>query len=255
MPTAKLLLPLALAACAPDLVKPTEMVTHAIIRTKTDDQTIRVPGTAKRRVRSDFVLWRARVIVARAELAEVYKLLASNFAKVRDYLRKRGIPEADISSASVESEERYKSVSKTIGGKTEWTSVRYFQVSQLLEVRSKNVPLVSAVAGDAAQIYVSAGLNEPGVRFDSHMPSFYFTRMEELKVEVIAEATQHAKQRAQRIASASGTKLGRLLSAQVGDVSIASPYASASSSQPTGEDFSSIEKDIVANVTLLFALP
>ena len=254
MRTTLILFPVLLAACSPDLVRPTELVTNAIIRTRTDDHTIRVPGTAKRRVRSDFVLWRARVSVARAELTEVYKLLAANFAKVKDHLRKRGIPEADISSATVESEERYKSVQKTVNGKLEWISVRYFQVSQLLEVRSKDVALVAAVAGDAAQIYVSAGLNEAGVRFDSQTPQYYFTRMEELKVEVIAEATKHAKQRAQRIASASGAKLGRLLSAQVGDVLIASPYASAASSQPSGEDFSSIEKDIVANVTLLFML-
>ncbi len=254
MRTASLLLPVLLAACSPDLIRPTELVTNAIIRTKTDDHTIRVPGTAKRRVRSDFVLWRARVSVARAELTEVYRLLATNFAKVKDYLRKRGIPEGEISSATVESEERYKSVQKTIGGKLEWISVRYFQVSQLLEIRSKNVGLVAPVAGDAAQIYVSAGLNEAGVRFDSQTPQYYFTRMEELKVEVIAEATKHAKLRAERLANASGAKLGRLLSAQVGDVQIASPYGSAASSQPVGEDFSSIEKDVVANVTLLFAL-
>src|SRR5512143_2887353 len=239
MTTFKLLLPAAvLAACAPDLVKPTELVTNAIIRTKTDDQTIRVPGTAKRRVRSDFVLWRARVSVARAELTEIYKLLAANHTKVKDYLRKRGVPAADISSASVESEERYKSVQQTVGNKTEWISKRYFQVSQLLEVRSKDVALVAAVAGDAAQIYVSAGLNEPGVRFDSQTPSYYFTRLEELKVEVIADATRHARQRAQQIASASGAKLGKLLSAQVGEVQIVSPYASASASQPSSEEFS-----------------
>jgi hypothetical protein len=252
--TLTLLPAVVLVACAPDLVKPTELVTNAIIRTKTDDQTIRVPGTAKRRVRSDFVLWRVRVIVARAELTEIYTLLASNFTKVKGYLRTRGIPKADISSASVESEERYKSVQTTVGGRAEWVSKRYFQVSQLLEVRSKDVALVAAVAGDAAQMYVSAGLLEPGVRFDSQAPSYYFTRLEELKAEVIAEATRHARQRAQRITSASGAKLGRLLSAQVGEVTIASPYVSAAASQPSSEDFSSIEKDIVANVTLLFAL-
>jgi uncharacterized protein len=254
--TKHVLLPMVVLATAchsVDLVKPTELVTSAILRIKTDDQTIRVPGTAKRRVRSDFVLWRVRVTVARAELSDVYRLLATNFGKVRDYLRRRGIAATDISSATVESEERYKSVQRA-HGKPEW--VRFFQVSQLMEVKSKNVALVSTVAGDAAQIYVSAGLNEPGVRFDSQAPSYYFSRMEELKVDVIAEATRHAKQRASQIASAGGGKLGRLLSAQVGDVAIASPYAgTTSSSQPsTSEEFSSIEKDVIANVTLLFML-
>lgn len=45
-----------------------------------------------------------------------------------------------------------------------------------------------------------------------------------------------------------------LLAAWVGEVSIASPYATSSASQPSGEEFSSIEKDIIANVTLLFML-
>ena len=55
-----------------------------------------------------------------------------------------------------------------------------------------------------------------GVEFYSSKPQYYYTKLTELKKELIEHATENAKTRAETIASKSGFKLGRLKNANMG---------------------------------------
>jgi uncharacterized protein len=126
-------------------------------------------------------------------------------------------------------------------------------MSQALEVQSKDLARVAAVASAPGELVVQAGLNERGTRFDATAAQYRFARLEDLKADVLAEATRNAQERAKLIASAAGARLGRLLSAQLGDIQMADPGMPASYPYYS-DDSSSRERDIIANVVLVFVL-
>ena len=55
-----------------------------------------------------------------------------------------------------------------------------------------------------------------GVQFYSESPRYYYTKLADLKIQMISKATQDARLRAEKIAEFSGGKLGKLESARMG---------------------------------------
>ena len=55
-----------------------------------------------------------------------------------------------------------------------------------------------------------------GVEFYSSNPQYYYTKLSELKLEMIATATEDARLRADRIAENAGSDIGDLRNAQMG---------------------------------------
>jgi len=66
--------------------------------------------------------------------------------------------------------------------------------------------------------------------FNSTPPRYYYTKLADLKIEMISKATEYAKLRAEKIAENSGSSLGDLNNANMGVFQI--------TGQNSGEDFS-----------------
>ena len=69
-----------------------------------------------------------------------------------------------------------------------------------------------------------------GVQFNSSPPRYYYTKLADLKIEMISKATEDARIRAEKIAENAGGTLGDLLSARMGVFQI--------TGQNSGEDYS-----------------
>ena len=59
-----------------------------------------------------------------------------------------------------------------------------------------------------------------GVRFYSYQPRYYYTKLADLKLDLISKATEDARLRAKNISKKSGAKLGDLVSADMGVLQI-----------------------------------
>lgn len=57
---------------------------------------------------------------------------------------------------------------------------------------------------------------DQGVELNSEAPSYYYTKLAGLKMELIGKASADAKLRAETLAKQSGTKLGKLKKADIG---------------------------------------
>ena len=57
---------------------------------------------------------------------------------------------------------------------------------------------------------------DSGVQIQSQSPYYFYSKLSDLKIDMIAEATEDAKLRASKIASSSGSLLGNLLNAKMG---------------------------------------
>ena len=79
------------AALAIGLVFATLVGSRALVRVKSEDQTIAVTGSAKRSIRSDLVIWQATVTYKGDNMQAAYKPLAAATPKVVEYLKGKGI--------------------------------------------------------------------------------------------------------------------------------------------------------------------
>src|SRR3954464_12432319 len=87
-------------ALSAGLVASTVVGARALVRIKSDN-TIQVTGSAKRRIKSDLVIWSAKISSRATEMRTAYKTLATNVPKLTAWLEKKGVPKAQIKIYSV----------------------------------------------------------------------------------------------------------------------------------------------------------
>jgi len=87
----------------------------------------------------------------------------------------------------------------------------------------------------------------------SERPRYFYTRLGELKVEMLAEAAKDARTRAESVVAQTRASLGRLRSADMGVINV-NPANSTETSWQGNNDTTSLEKDVVAIVHVAFEL-
>lgn len=82
---------------------------------------------------------------------------------------------------------------------------------------------------------------------------YYYSKLPELRIELIPDAINDAKLRAQKIAEGSGKKIGVIKSANLGVVQVL-PVNSTEVSDWGTYDTSTIEKEVMIPVTVIFEI-
>jgi hypothetical protein len=126
-------------------------------------------------------------------------------------------------------------------------TVTGYTMSQTVEVRSSDVDRVTQVSREATEL-----INQ-GIMIDSSSPEYHYTKIGELKIQMLREAAKDTRVRAEQIAQATGAKLGPLRSARMGVMQINSADSTETSSEGNN-DTSSLDKDVIAVVTSNFQL-
>ena len=205
--------------------------------------TITVTGSAKRQIRSDLVVWRGSFSAQSAEIQAAYAQLRADQGRVKAYLVSKAIPEDSLVFGSINTRIFY-----ALGpGGRETSTVTGYRLMQTVEVRSREVEHVGEVARAATEL-----LNQ-GIRFESNSPEYLYTKIADLKVSMLADATKDAKARAAEMARNSGSRIGRLRSARMGVFQI-TPAFSTMVSDYGINDTSSLLKDITAVVSVSFEI-
>ena len=113
---------------------------------------------------------------------------------------------------------------------------------QRIQIESKEVDKIEQISREITDLI------NTGVEFYSDEPEYYYTKLAELKIEMIAEATKDARIRAEQIAENSGSKLGDLKSAQMGVFQIVAQNSSEDFSW--GGSFNTSSKMKTATITM-----
>lgn len=210
---------------------------------KKGDEAITVTGSAKKRITSDLVLWSAGVSSQAPQLADAYKQLSNDIPKIKQYLLSKGIPEDQMTVSSI-STTTIKRMD-TEGGET--SEITGYSLSQQIEVRSTDVQKIAAVSRVATEL-----INQ-GILIESAAPRYYYTKIGDLKIEMLGEAAKDAKERAERIASSTGNSIGSVKSAKMGVLQITAADSTDVSDYGVF-DTTTIEKDMTAVVNVSFAV-
>ena len=213
------------------------------VKGKRGDQTITVTGSAKRKITSDSVVWRAGVSYQAPALADAYRSLSEAVPKVKAYLVSKGIQENQITVSSISSQSLH---GRNSDG-SESSEISGYSLRQELEIRSNEVEKISKIAREATEL-----INQ-GILIESMAPEYTFTQLGGLKIEMLAEAAKDAKTRADKIAESTGSSIGSIRSARMGVLQI-TPPGSTDVSDSGMYDTTSIDKEITAVVNIGFAV-
>ncbi|HET6647645.1 MAG TPA: SIMPL domain-containing protein [Pyrinomonadaceae bacterium] len=215
----------------------------SFIKGKRGDQTITVTGSARKRIRSDLVIWKAGVSYQAPVLADAYSSLSENVPKVKSYLIGKGIPENQITISSISSQTLH---ARNDQGE-DTGAITGYSLRQELEVRSNDVDKIAKVAREATEL-----INQ-GILLESMAPEYHYTKLGEEKITMLAEAAKDAKVRAERVAESTGSSIGSVRTARMGVLQI-TPADSNEVSDSGMNDTSSLEKDITAVVNVGFEI-
>lgn len=176
------------------------------VKGKRGDQTITVTGSAKQRIKSDLVIWKAAVTYQSTTLADAYRALSEAVPKVKSYLAGKGIPENEMTISSISSQ--------TLHGKTtegiETSEITGYTLRQEVEVRSTDVDKIARIARESTEL-----INQ-GILIESMAPEYHYTKLGDLKIKMLAEAAKDAKLRAEQIAQSTGSSIGSVRTARMG---------------------------------------
>ncbi len=230
------------------MVLSTVIAAWAFLHAKDLNNTIDITGSYKKRIKSDLIIWRASVVVEAPTLADAYSRLSRDVEKVRAFLVAKKIPESQIVISSVDARPMRKSgrAQEYEGGESGGPITGY-HLTQSLQIKSTEIDNITAVSRQVTEL-----INQ-GILLQSDAPQYLYTKLAEVKVEILAEAAKDALARANQIASSTGSRIGEVRSADMGVLQI----TSADSTEVTGygvNDTSSLEKDITAVVHVKFAL-
>ncbi len=215
----------------------------AFVKGKRGDQTITVTGSARKRIKSDLVIWRAAVSYQAPVLADAYRSLSESVPRVKSYLVGKGIPENQITISSISSQTLH---SKGANGE-ESADISGYSLRQELGVRSNDVDKIAQIARQATEL-----INQ-GILIESQAPEYHYTKLGDLKIEMLAEAAKDSKTRAEQIAKSTGSSIGSVRSARMGVLQI-TPADSSEVSDSGMNDTSSLDKDITAVVNIGFGV-
>ncbi|MCB1026041.1 MAG: SIMPL domain-containing protein [Acidobacteria bacterium] len=225
------------------LVASSLILGYAYTNKKAGDEAVTVTGSAKKRIKSDLVVWTSSVAYRAPELASAYKKLSDNVPKIKKYLIGKGVKEDQITVSAISSQ--------TLTGRDAngmaTSEITGYSLGQEITVRSNQVELISKIAREATEL-----INQD-ILIESSPPRYYYTEIGDMKIEMLGEAAKDARLRAEKIAASTGNNIGTIRSARMGVMQITAADSTEVSDYGMN-DTSSIDKDLTAVVNINFAV-
>lgn len=200
---------------------------------------ISVTGSAFEIVKSDSGSLEFDISIKKPTKQEAYKLLQEQNKIVKKYLNDKNITDIEIKRSN--GYYSYK-VNPNTGNATNETDA--YNMNQNILIKSNNVELIKEISTDIA------GLINEGVDVTVYEPSYNYSKLPELKVQLLEKASVDAKNRANSMLKPTHNQAGKIQSVRMGVYQI-TPPESTNVSDDGINDTSSIDKKVtaVANIT------
>lgn len=217
------------------------LISNTFYNVKALENSLSVTGSAKKQVVSDMVKWRASFtrVIQESQLKEGYRLMEKDMIVVKKFLTDNKIDESKINFPPMDVTQNYKY--------NDNSGIREYTLRQSLEIQSNDIPGITNIAKNTKQIA------EGGVIFTSDALEYYYSKLSNLRVELLGDAVKDAMSRASTIAQSSGKKVGNIKSASMGVVQVL-PVNSIEVSDYGTYDTSSINKEVMVTVRATFSI-
>jgi len=177
---------------------------------RTSDRFVTVKGVAERQVVADLALWPLQIVAADNDLSAAQARMNRMVEDTRVFLGNHSIAEDQITIQSFRVSDNQ---ANRFGGSP---SPNRFIISQTLMVRSEDPESLLAASQRVGELVQAGVVLTSGQEYGPGGPTFLFTRLNDLKPEMLAEATGRAREAAEEFASASGSAVGKIRRANQG---------------------------------------
>jgi len=202
---------------------------------------VSVKGFAKQAIRSDLGIFRTTIIEEDPNLQVCYQNFSQDKIRVDEFLEKFGIRNEWIKFYPASIYEKYK-INERGFNTDEFIN---YKLSQEFRVQSGDVDKISDLSNRISDLLAQ------NVKMYISSPEYVYTKLDDLKVEMIGRATANAKLRAEKIASEGHFKLGPVASVRVGIFQI-TPLHSTEVSNYGFNDTTSIDKEVKSVVEIKY---
>lgn len=203
-------------------------------------ENISVTGLAEKDFVSDQIVWTGNYSRKMMDLKSAYSLVKDDESKIRTYLKEKGVTDAEMVFSAVNIDKDF-TIKYDADGKQSGSVFEGYNLKQNVTVDSKNIDKVEKISREVTELIQS------GIEFNSSSPSYYYTKLSELKLDLLAKASADAKQRAETIAKNSGSSLGKIKKATMGIFQITGKNSNEDYSY--GGAFNTSSKNKTASIT------
>lgn len=170
-----------------------------------------VKGVAERELKADMALWPVYFRVEAKDLASLQMELQKSENLTRAFLKQQGFEDNELSLSPMKVSDRNEY------GSSEKPIVNRYTGSAAVVVRTPKVEAVRSASrhtGDLVSqgVLLSSGLYDG----DDYAPQYQFTKLNDIKPDMIREATANARKAAEQFASDSESHLGAIKNASQG---------------------------------------
>ncbi|MBP6231085.1 MAG: SIMPL domain-containing protein [Paludibacteraceae bacterium] len=216
------------------------ILSNSFINRNKADNTIAVTGLSQIDFESDLIVWRSYFSVKNATLTGAYAKLKEQNEKILDFLIKKGLDKADITFSAVDISKDYTYIYNQNGSSQ--SVFDGYTLSQTVNISSTEVKKIETISREITEL-----INQ-GIEINSYAPEYYYTKLADLKIAMLAAATEDGQLRAKTIAENGGGRLGGLKNSTMGVFQIVA--VNSAEEYSWGGSFNTSSKQKTASVTV-----
>lgn len=172
------------------------------------ERTVSVRGLSEREVDADMAIWKLSFSVGSNSLSDLQKSIIQKTAEVEKYLSEHNLEKKDYSILSPE----INDATMNMYSDPEHRVFDYV-AKQTILIRSSKVNYVKKASEDTIDL-IGKGISI-STEWENKV-NYYFNGLNEIKPEMIADATQNAREAAEQFAHDSNSKVGKIKTATQG---------------------------------------
>ena len=204
-------------------------------------ETIDVTGLAEKDFVSDLIVWNGSYSRKAIDLKSAYAAVKQDESAIGQYLKGKGISDNEMVFSSVVINKEFDTKTDAAGKETSQIFTGY-NLTQTVTVQSNNVDKIDKISREVTELI------ESGIEFNSQPPSFYNTKLSDVKMDLLSRASADARQRAEAIAKNAGNSLGKLRKATMGVFQITGKNSNEDYS--SGGAFNTSSKNKTGSITI-----
>jgi len=231
------------------------IVANTFYKVKALNNVIAVTGSADKTVKSDLAKWTSNFsrTVLPENLKDGSNQMKNDLTLILQTFKDRGVKDSEITVQTMNitpvcvnsNNASYDQFGKMNCGANNISS---YTLQQSILIQSSDVDNITKLSQEAAGYFIDQGLI-----FSSQSLEYYYSKLADLRMELINEATANAQARAQQIAESTGSKIGNLQSANLGVFQVTAANSTEVSDYGV-YDTTTIDKKITGVIKASFTL-
>ncbi|MBR1928581.1 MAG: SIMPL domain-containing protein [Paludibacteraceae bacterium] len=203
--------------------------------------TVSVTGLGETTFTSDMIVWKGNLTVENYDKLTGYQQIEKNQKKVAQYLKENGVSDDEVTFSFISTDKLFTSLYNDNGN---YAGSRFagYRFGQTFTVQSYNVDKIERISREISSLI------SQNIDIDSYTPDYYYTKLDDLKLELIEKASKDAYARAKNIVNNAGGKLGKACNARLGVFQITDPTGDEDYSY--GGSFNTSSKEKKARITV-----